>query len=160
MNKIFTTKQVIEISSKLHEQNQRIVLVGGCFDLLHIGHITFLEEAKKKGDSVIVFLESDEAIKKAKGHKRPINSQQIRAKILAALSVVDAIILLEPHMTNEDYDALVFALKPAIIATTRGDVNRHHKERQAKQIGAKVVDVTPQISDKSTTKLINLLNEL
>ncbi len=160
MNKIFSTKDAIQLATRLHQQNKRIVLVGGCFDLVHIGHITFFEEAKKQGERVIVLLESDEAIKKNKGHKRPINSQEIRAKILAALSIVDAIILLEPHMTNEDYDALVFAIKPAIIATTRGDVSRHHKERQAKQIGAKVVDVTTQISDKSTTKLINLLNEL
>jgi FAD synthetase len=160
MDKIFTTKQAIEFSSKLHEQNKRIVLVGGCFDLLHIGHITFLEEAKKKGDVLVVMLESDTAITAAKGSKRPINSQDIRAKILAALSIVDGIVLLEPHMSNTDYDTLVFSIKPAIIATTGGDANRYHKERQAKKIGAQVVDVTPQISDKSTTKLVHLLNEL
>jgi rfaE bifunctional protein nucleotidyltransferase chain/domain len=160
MNKILTTKQADQISSKLHKQDKKIVLVGGCFDLLHIGHITFLEEAKKQGHTLLVLLESDDAIKKTKGSGRPINSQKIRAKILAALAVVDYVILLEPDMTNTDYDALVFAIKPAIIATTQGDVHRHHKDRQAKQIGAKVVDVTQPISDKSTTKLINLLNEI
>ena len=160
MNKILTTKQAITLSTQLHKQNQKVVLVGGCFDLLHIGHITFLEEAKKKGDILIVLLESDTSITTAKGENRPINSQDIRAKILAALSMVDRVILLEPQMSNTDYDTLVFAIKPAIIATTAGDANRFHKERQAKKIGARVIDVTARISDKSTTKLITLLNEL
>ena len=160
MDKILTTKQSIELSSKLHKQHKRIVLAGGCFDLLHIGHITFLEKAKKQGDVLIIMLESDAAITASKGKNRPINSQEIRAKILAALSVVDFIILLEPNMSDSDYSTLVFSVKPAIIATTAGDVNRFHKERQAKQIDANVVDVTPQIADKSTTKLVELLNEL
>lgn len=160
MDKIFTTKQAIGISNKFHEQNKRIVLVGGCFDLLHIGHITFLEEAKKQGDVLAVMLESDETIKKTKGDNRPINSQEIRAKILAALSVVDIVILLDAHMSNTDYAAVVFSIKPAIIATTAGDVNRFYKERYASEIGARVIDVTPQIKDKSTTKLVTLLNEL
>jgi len=160
MDKILTTKQARELSSKLHKQHKRIVLAGGCFDLLHIGHITFLEKAKKQGDVLIIMLESDAAITASKGKNRPINSQEIRAKILAALSVVDFIILLEPNMSDSDYSTLVFSVKPAIIATTAGDVNRFHKERQAKQIDANVVDVTPQIADKSTTKLVELLNEL
>ena len=160
MNKILSTQTITQVANQLHQQNKQIILVGGCFDLLHIGHITFLEEAKKRGDTLVVMLESDEFIKKSKGENRPINSQSIRAKILAAIAVVDFVILLDSHMSNTDYDTVVFSIKPAIIATTRGDVNRHHKERQAKQIGALVVDVTPQISDKSTTKLIHLLNEL
>lgn len=138
----------------------KLVVTGGCFDLLHIGHITFLEEAKKYGDFLVVLLEPDETIAKTKGPKRPINTQEDRAKILAALTVVDCVIKLNPNMTNEAYDALVIALKPAIIATTKGDHNRHHKERQAMLVGATVVDVTTQVSDKSTTKLIQLLDEL
>ena len=63
-------------------------------------------------------------------------------------------------MSNTNYDTLVFGIKPAIIATTAGDINRFHNDRQAKQIGARVIDVTPQIADKSTTKLVELLNEL
>jgi FAD synthetase len=160
MNKILSAEKAIQLAKKLHKQNKRIVLVGGCFDLLHIGHITFLEEAKKQGDILLVMLESDAVIAATKGNNRPINSQEIRAKILAALTVVDNVIMLEQHMSNTDYDSLVFAIKPAIIATTGGDTNRYHKERQAKEIGALVIDVTPQISDKSTTKLVHLLNEL
>ncbi len=160
MNKILTTKEIAQISTKLHEQNKQIVLAGGCFDLLHIGHIVFLESAKKYGDTLIILLESDETITAIKGPKRPINTQNDRAQILAALAVVDYVVLLDPQMNNNAYDNLVITLKPAIIATTEGDVNRKHKERQAQMVEAKVADVTMPITDKSTTKLIKLLNEL
>ncbi|MGH7204323.1 MAG: adenylyltransferase/cytidyltransferase family protein [Candidatus Levyibacteriota bacterium] len=160
MNKILNLQQAEVLSNKLHNQGKTIVLAGGCFDILHIGHLTFLESAKKRGDTLLILLESDKTIRKAKGDKRPINTQHDRAKLLAALSVVDYVILLNPQMSNVSYDDLVIALKPAIIATTQGDSNRHHKERQAKQIGAKVVDVTEFVTDKSTTQVINLLNEL
>jgi len=159
-DKIVKITDIEKIAQKLHAEKKRIVLAGGCFDLLHIGHIIFLEDAKKQGDILIILLESDETITASKGDNRPINSQEIRAKILAALSVIDFVIPLEPHMQNSDYDKLIAALKPAVIATTKGDPTRYHKERQAAEIGAKVIDVTPQILDKSTTKLVNLLKEL
>jgi len=160
MGKIINLEQSKTLAQKLHQENKRLVVVGGCFDLLHVGHIAFLEEAKKQGDILIVLLESDETIAKNKGSKRPINTQENRAKILAALLVVDYVLALKPNMTDQDYDALVFAIKPAIIATTQGDTNRHYKEHQAQNIGAQVVDVVMPIHNQSTTRLIHLLDEL
>ena len=160
MGQIVNTEKITQIATELHKQSKRIVLVGGCFDILHIGHITFLEEAKKYGDCLMVLLESDEMIATTKGAKRPINIQEDRAKILAALALVDIVVLLTSPMTDQAYDDLVIAIKPAIIATTKGDTNKHHKERQAKLVEAQVIDVTPPISDKSTTKLIQLFDEL
>lgn len=159
MNKIFTLEQTKILRKQLDNQGT-IVLAGGCFDILHIGHVTFLEEAKKNGDKLVVLLESDEAIRKAKGPKRPINMHPDRARLLAAITIVDYVVLLEPTMTDQEYDDLVITLKPAIIATTEGDSNRHHKERQAQLVGAQVVDVTPQIRDKSTSHVVQLLNEI
>jgi len=160
MNTIISLEEVTELSKHLLDENKTVVLVGGCFDLLHIGHIRFLQEAKQKGTVLILLLESDETIKKVKGPKRPINTQQDRAEILSALKAVDYIVLLKPDMKNQDYDQLVIQLKPAIIATTIGDIHRHHKERQASLVNATVIDVTAPISDKSTTSLIKLLDEL
>lgn len=158
MNKIFALNEVQTLIPSL--QNKKVVVAGGCFDLLHIGHVSFLEEAKKNGDVLIVYLESDEAIKKTKGPKRPINTQKDRAKVLAAFSMVDYVILLEPEMTDETYDALVISLKPAIIAATKGDVYRFHKERQAEKVGATVVDVIQPVENHSTSRLIAILNEI
>ncbi len=106
-----------------------------------------------------MLLESDENITKAKGLDRPINTQSDRAKILSALEIVDYIIKLKSFQKNEDYDDLIIRLRPAIIATTKGDANRLHKERQAKLIKGRVIDVTIPIKNKSTTKLISLLKD-
>jgi rfaE bifunctional protein nucleotidyltransferase chain/domain len=157
MQKILAPDDAITLATKLTDQGNRIVLAGGCFDILHLGHITFLEKAKSKGDVLFVFVENDATIKKTKGPLRPINTQHDRAQILSHLTVVDYVIKLPETI---DYDALVIHIKPAIIATTAGDLNRSHKERQAKKIGAKVVDVTDQISNQSTTRIIHILNEL
>lgn len=160
MSKILKFKEASKLREDLQTQNKSIVLVGGCFDVLHLGHLTFLREAKKRGDILVILLESDESIKKTKGKNRPINSQHDRAFMLEALEMVDAIILLEPEMTDKAYDSLVITLKPAIIATTAGDTNRRHKERQAEKIGAEVVTVTKPVANKSTSRLISLLEEI
>ena len=159
VGKILSLDESKKVTQQLHAAKKRIILAGGCFDILHIGHITFLEKAKKKGDVLVVLLESDEKIKKLKGRYRPINSQEDRAKILTSLTVIDYVIPLPPIYDDQEYDELVFTLKPAIIATTAGDPFRFHKERSAEKINAKVVDVIPLINDKSTTRLFHLLKK-
>ncbi|HSW48449.1 MAG TPA: adenylyltransferase/cytidyltransferase family protein [Candidatus Saccharimonadales bacterium] len=160
MNKILSIKNAVKLSKKLQNEGKKIVLAGGCFDILHIGHIDYLTKAKKQGDILFVFLESDENIKKIKDEKRPINTQADRATILASLSMVDYVIPLPLFRSHKEYDELVISLKPGIIATTKGDSAKSHKERQAGLIGAKVIEVTNQIVNKSTTKLLEILTEL
>jgi FAD synthetase len=160
MNKIVAFDQISKLGPSLPKTSTKLVLAGGCFDILHVGHLTFLEKAKQQGDTLVILLESDETITKSKGHGRPLNKQADRAKLLAAFEIVDVVVLLKPDMSNNDYDSLVIELEPAIIATTKGDRYRSHKERQAKLVNAKVVDVVDQIENKSTSKLITLLNEL
>lgn len=157
MQKILTVDYASEKSNELHKQGKTIVLAGGCFDILHIGHVEFLERAKKLGDVLFVALESDETIRKGKGDNRPINTQTDRATVLAALSSVDYVILLPPMERNQDYDIFTLALKPAIIATTKGDEARHHKERQARLLGGKVIDVMQRLHTISTSRLATLL---
>jgi rfaE bifunctional protein nucleotidyltransferase chain/domain len=160
MKKILSIDEVAKVTNELHEINKTIVLAGGCFDILHVGHITFLEQAKHEGDVLMLLLESDAVIRKQKGDNRPVNTQRDRAVILAALEVVDYVVLLPETVDNTFYDSLVNQLKPAIIATTAGDRNRMHKERQAAMLGAKVIDVTPEIKDQSTSRIIKFLDEL
>lgn len=157
MKTILTPDQTIELGNMLSQQNKRVVLAGGCFDVLHVGHISFLQKARDTGDILCVMLEADETITAAKGPNRPINTQQDRAAMLAALRAVDYVITLPPGMTDDAYDTLVFTIKPAIIATTKGDAYRRHKERQATAIGAQVIDVIDQIENQSTTRIVNML---
>lgn len=157
MNKIITPQIAIKTSEQLKRQGKSIVLVGGCFDILHIGHVKFLQKAKEAGGILFVILESDKTCR-LKGKNRPINSQVDRAKVLSALEMVDYIIPI-PKFENKDYDDLISRIKPDTIATTKGDPFRIHKEKQAKLVNAKVVDVIEQLSNKSTTRLVKLLSK-
>src|SRR5258706_16448027 len=117
MKKIVNIKDIEQISNRLHKEGRSIVIAGGCFDILHIGHVTFLENAKKQADFLIVFIESDTMVRKRKGIDRPIHTQQQRAHLVAGLAVVDYVLLLSEDMANEDYDRLILAIRPRIIAT-------------------------------------------
>lgn len=155
MEKIITSDKTSEYFGK--KSDKKIVLIGGCFDILHIGHIRFLKEAKSLGDILIVLLESDGNIKKIKGKDRPINSQKVRAEILEALRDVDFVILLPEIMTDKDYDDLVKKIKPDFIAVTKGDSGLPNKKRSAETVGAKVVEVIDLMADYSTNKIIKSL---
>lgn len=157
MSKIVNVREAEEISKKLREKNKKIVISGGCFDILHIGHIRFLQEAKKNGDFLFVLLEDDKSVKKLKGNDRPINNQKDRAEILASLSFTDYIVLLKEMKSNKDYDQLIFKLHPNIIATTKNDLQKVHNIRQAKKINAKVVYVINRIKNKSTSNLAKII---
>lgn len=159
MSKILSVKEATTISSKLHEQNKTIVLAGGCFDIIHVGHVEFLKKAKEKGDALFVLLESDEKVKQIKGESRPIHTQEERAKVLSALEPVDYVMLLPYFTRNQDYDNLVMQIKPDIIATTKADRYKIHKERQAKLLNAQVLDVIDRLPNKSTNLLAQKLSQ-
>jgi FAD synthetase len=125
------------------------VLVGGCFDLLHYGHITFLKQAWRLGTHLVVALEADDAIA-SKG--RPvIHSQQERREILLSLKMVHEVIDLPSLSTYGEYLSLVKEIAPHIIAVTEGDPYLDHKQRQAQEIGAKVRIVTPLLPGYSSS---------
>jgi len=157
MQKVLGVNEAVDHARKLKEQGKTIVLAGGCFDILHIGHIRLLNQAKQHGDVLFVLLESDKTIQKLKGKHRPIHPQHIRAELLSSLKAVDYVIALPPLKSDNEYDELVFEIKPAIIATTKGDPAKEHKTRQAREVGAKVINVIDHIRDASTTRLARLL---
>lgn len=159
MKNILSTQQAIKLSQQLKTTDRRLVLVGGCFDILHSGHIIFLQKAKQKGDVLFVWVESDQKVKDLKGPQRPIHTQQDRAFVIANLKPVDYVIMLPFFTTDSEYDDLVKKLKPAIIATTKGDPHIAHKKRQAKESGSKVVAVTDVIANYSSSRLAKRLFE-
>ena len=91
----FLFKDNINIIKKIKAERKKIVFTNGCFDLLHVGHIRYLFQAKKLGDFLIIGLNSDRSVKKLKGKDRPINSFEDRATLLSALNSVDLVIKFE-----------------------------------------------------------------
>ena len=144
------------MKKRIYKKREKVVLVGGCFDVLHFGHIHFLSTAKTYGDRLIVALESDENVRKRKGDTRPIHTQSQRKAMLSALSCVDKIIELPTMNTDKEYFELVTTIHPAVIALTEGDLYKDKKIAQAQSIGADVVEI-PRIHTPSTTQLAKLI---
>lgn len=157
MNKVLTVEQAIILSKKLKKQNKTIVLTGGCFDVLHIGHFSLFEYAKKEGDILMVLLENDEKIKKIKGLKRPLHRQKERAYMLSHINFINYIILLPFLNSNDEYDSIIERIKPTFIAITKDDPNILDKNRQAKKIGAKVKEVISYMPEKSSSGILKIL---
>ncbi len=155
MGKIININDAAKISKQLKQQGKTIVLAGGCFDLIHSGHISFLDAAKKQGDLLFVLLESDENVRKIKGQRRPLNSQKNRSIVLSVLPSVDYIIPLKGVTKNNEYDKLIVQIKPDVIAMTKGEPGLKQRKRQASMVGAKVKLVIARVKEKSTTGLIN-----
>ena len=84
-----------DLLKKLKNENKTIVTTNGCFDILHVGHVRYLEKAKSFGDILIVALNSDKSVKSIKGESRPINNENDRAEILSALKSVDYVVLFD-----------------------------------------------------------------
>lgn len=136
----------------------RKVLVGGCFDILHYGHVRFLELAKAQGDFLVVALESDEAILRGK-KRHPIHTQEERAHILEALACVDEVCRLPLLSTYQDYLGVVEMVAPAVIATTSGDPQLENKRAQADAVGARLEVVIPLLEGFSSSRILALLGE-
>src|SRR3989338_1430528 len=136
MEKISDLKGFKTTLIKLQKRGKPIILTGGCFDILHIGHIRFLEEAKKSGGTLIVLLEPDEKVRKLKGAKRPVFSQHERARTLSSLIPVDYIILL-PYLSGSGYDQYISVIKPDIIAKNKNQSNFEKETKTEKKSSGK-----------------------
>lgn len=99
--KIKTLDQLSQIAQKLKKQNKKIVTTNGVFDILHLGHVKYLEAAKKLGDILIVGVNTDKSVKINKGPKRPINGEKSRIGVLAALESVDYVFLFDEKDPRE-----------------------------------------------------------
>lgn len=153
--KIKEIEELIPIIEKLKKENKKIVFTNGCFDILHLGHIRYLNEAKKQGDILIVAINSDSSIQELKGSKRPLYPQYVRSEALSALSCVDYVTIfyeLDPHK-------IISKIIPHILVKG-GDYQI--EEIIGRDVvfahGGKVITI-PEVEGFSTTKLINAIIE-
>ena len=143
-SKIKTKEEIIHLLQT--KKNQKIVFTNGCFDILHVGHVKYLEIAKSFGDILILGLNSDDSIKRLKGESRPINSLEDRAYVLASLESVSFVVPFEEDTPLE----LISAIKPDILVK---GADYEGKEVVGSNI-AKEVRLVQFIEGKSTTKII------
>jgi D-beta-D-heptose 7-phosphate kinase/D-beta-D-heptose 1-phosphate adenosyltransferase len=141
-----------EMLYHLKNSNNKIVFTNGCFDVLHIGHLTYLEEAKKLGDILILGLNSDNSIKRLKGDKRPINNLQDRITFLNKLDFIDFIIPFD-----EDTPIEIIKLIQPDILVKGGD---YTIESIVGREFAKETIILPFVDGKSSTNIINRLKDL
>ncbi len=92
-NKIFTSQTLLPELQKWRDQDLKIVFTNGCFDLLHLGHVDYLEKARNLGDKLVLGLNTDASIRGLKGEERPLQDEMSRARIMASLLFVDAVVL-------------------------------------------------------------------
>ncbi|MBI5603577.1 MAG: D-glycero-beta-D-manno-heptose 1-phosphate adenylyltransferase [Deltaproteobacteria bacterium] len=109
--KIISPSQLNPIVTELKKKGQKIVFTNGCFDLLHVGHVRYLQEARSSGDCLIIGLNSDRSVRLIKDPHRPLISEDQRAEVLAALECVDFIVLFD----EADPSKLIEMIKPAVL---------------------------------------------
>ena len=151
--KIKERKKLLGIIKELKAKGKRIVFTNGCFDLLHIGHVRYLEKAKVLGDVLIVGINSDTSVRKLKGPHRPILPEEERTEILSGLGCVDYVTL----FSEMDPLKLITSLHPDVLVkggdwTKEQIVGREVVERS----GGEVV-ISPFVGKASTSNLIDTI---
>ena len=150
--KILSAGSLLWWREEVRRGNKKLVVTNGCFDLLHVGHVTYLEHARGQGDALLVGVTSDAGVRQLKGPGRPLNGQEDRAAVLAALESVDAVFVFA------EWDARQFlqTVKPDVYVKggdyTLETINQDER-RLLENMGVKIV-ILPGVPGKSTSALL------
>jgi len=154
-NKIVKVDELKRKIAEHRKKGERIAFTNGCFDILHLGHVSYLEKAKSGGRVLIIGLNSDRSVRKIKGKNRPINNQEARAKVLAALEYVDYVVIFDEETPLK----LIEAVKPDVLIK-----GADWKEQEV--VGADVVkaaggkvELVPYLASYSTSGTIAMIQK-
>ena len=143
---------------QMRGQKRRLVVTNGCFDLLHTGHVTYLESARNLGDALLVGMNSDAAVHELKGPDRPVNNETDRAQVLAALESLSGVCIFNERTATR----FLAAAKPDIYVKggdyTLETLNKDER-RTVEEAGGKIV-IIPFVPGKSTTALLQKIARL
>ena len=155
-NTVLTLPEFAARAEALRASGKRVVFTNGVFDILHVGHVRYLQQARALGDALLVGINRDASVRRLKGPTRPINPEDERAEVIAALACVDGVCLF-----GEDRpDALIEAVRPAIHAKG-GDYagpDALPETPLVRRLGGEVV-ILPIVEGRSTTRLVELLRQ-
>ena len=150
MKRVLNREEASKLIEDLKKQGKQVVFTNGCFDILHVGHVTYLEEAKEFGDYLFVGVNSDESVKRLKGPTRPINSEVDRAELLAGLKAVDYTVI----FTEDTPVELIGELKPS-IHVKGGDYKKEDlpETKVVESYGGRV-EIVSLVEGKSTSNVV------
>ena len=156
IEKILSLKKLPVWREKLRESNRRLVVTNGCFDLLHAGHVTYLEQSAAQGDLLLVGCNGDDSVRQLKGSGRPVNTEEDRALVLASLESVGAVVVFhEKNAVN------FLRLAQPDVYVKGGDYTLETLVTDEREVieesGGKIV-IIPFVTDKSTTSIIERMN--
>ncbi len=154
IEKILTGQAMLAERGRLRASGKRLVFTNGVFDLLHVGHVRYLAQARALGDALLVAINSDRTVRELKGPNRPVFDQAERAEILAALRVVDYVVVFDEVSPR----SLIAELLPDVLVKG-GDYNldQIHGREEVEAAGGKVVSL-PFVEGTSTTSLIEKMS--
>lgn len=157
-SKIIPIEKLPEWRYALRASGKRLVVTNGCFDILHLGHVTYLEKARNEGDALLVGMNSDASVRNIKGPGRPVNSQEDRAGVLASLESVDGVCIFDTPVASD----FLMVARPDFYAKggdyTLETINQEER-RVVEELGGRVV-IIPIVPGKSTTGLLERIHRL
>lgn len=155
MKKLVSKNEIVEIVKTGHQQGKSFVVTNGCFDILHVGHVRYLQKTKEFADYLIVMLNSDSSVKALKGEGRPINNESDRAEILSALSCVDYVVLFDEKSPAE----LLGKIKPDVYTKGADYTLETLPERDVVLKNNIRVEFIEFVQGKSTTNVIKKISQ-
>ncbi len=153
--KILSVEQMLIERARFHSSGERLVFTNGVFDLLHVGHVRYLAQARALGDALLVAINSDRSVRELKGPERPVFNQDERAEILAALRNVDYVVIFD----NVSPRSLISQLLPDVLVKG-GDygLDEIHGREEVEAAGGTVISL-PFVDGASTTTLIKRMKK-
>ncbi len=154
--KIISLDEARRVRARLRAEGRQLVFTNGCFDLLHVGHVRYLQQARALGDALLVAINSDRAVRALKGPERPLMREEERAEMLAALSAVDFVTIFDDVSPRQ----LIAELLPDVLVKG-GDykLDEIHGREEVEAAGGRVFAL-PFVSGYSTSALIERLRRL
>lgn len=155
--KILSTEQARALGKEMRDNGRKLVFTNGCFDLLHVGHVRYLQAARALGDALLVAINGDESVRALKGEGRPLNRAEDRAELIAALECVDHVVIFPEVRATQ----LLEIVQPAVYVKG-GDYTAdslHAEERAAlERIGAEI-QILPFEAGHSTSGLLEKIKQ-
>jgi D-beta-D-heptose 7-phosphate kinase/D-beta-D-heptose 1-phosphate adenosyltransferase len=153
--KILSHDQLLNERARLRDAGRKLVFTNGCFDILHVGHVRYLQAARSLGDALVVAINSDNSTRQLKGAQRPIVPQTERAEMLAALECVDFVTIFDELSPR----SLIAALLPDVLVKG-GDwqLDGIHGREEVEAAGGRVLPL-PFVAGKSTTNIIEKIKQ-